>query len=224
MAALLHQFVPLSGLLSAAELDPSLSLQFSAACVAIQGCALLSGSLPPEHSGASSLGSALALVFGAGALVLHQPAPTANASEQLMEVGRRLTRQLAAASMVLIRVVNPRQQLEVAAAFFTTAGRPQAVQPWLSAVSQALLRVLADPTSARGGAQITKPGMECTQLHEMAHQCRTLMVHADSLPPLAAFAPQTCKTAAWRAMFRWFTPCWPASPRHTAAHWSRSPP
>ena len=143
LAALLQQFGTLSReLLGAAASNPAaVGIQFDAACVTIQGCALLSNWLPLGHSDAFRLASSLELVFGAGMHFLQQDLtqPT-NMAGLLVECKH----QLAAVGTTLQRAAHPEVQSEAVAAFARTAGRPQAVLPWLLTVSQALLAVPAD--------------------------------------------------------------------------------
>lgn len=140
MAALLQQVGALDCLLGAAELDVCLAAQFDAACLAIKGCSEISERLQLECSDVFRLGSSLSLVFRAGLRFLHQPAWLDDTRTQLLTL-QHVNCQLTAANAVLHRLADPNWQPEAAAAFVRTAGRPQAVLPWLLALSQVLLDV-----------------------------------------------------------------------------------
>lgn len=191
---MLHQLGTLSGLLGAAEGHSRLSVQFGAACEAIQGCAQLSDWLQLTHDGAFRLASALALVFGTGPPFLHQSAPTA---EACMAALQRLDVQLETVGMVLTHAAHPQHQPQAAAAFVRTAGRPQAVLPWLRAASQTLLAApvelwseLSEP-NARGGWMSHAPSGR-------------FLVHGMGLPVgslvlLNAYCHWLCRPAGWQA-------------------------
>lgn len=120
------------------------SVSFAAACLAIHGCAELSDHLPFQRSDAFRLASTLEVVFGAGLRLLRHHASTpAGSDTELADRVMDWERQLRVASQVLRRT-DPRDQPDAAAAFARTTGRPQAVLPWLLAVSQALLSLPPD--------------------------------------------------------------------------------
>ncbi|KAI7844407.1 hypothetical protein COHA_002001 [Chlorella ohadii] len=140
LATLLQHFGALGrALLSAPELDATLETQFHAACVAIEGCAHLAGRLLLQHNDLFRLASTLTLVFVAGPALLQQCASSIATPAQCASVLIKCNHQLAAAASVLKTATNLHRQPEAGVAFFRTAGRPDAVLPWLAAVSQALL-------------------------------------------------------------------------------------
>lgn len=134
---------------SASELSAAGAIQFGAACIAIAGCASLAGCLPQRKNDTFRLTSALALVFEVGPQVLRVCASMAPAQHSV--VLHECNCQLVAVADVLRQAVP---QPEAAAAFAKTAGRPQAVLPWLLAISRALL---ATPPEANDG--------ECVRCH-----------------------------------------------------------
>lgn len=146
VAGLLQQYGALNRLLlKTSGLSLTELTQLSAACVALQGCSQLAKRLPLRQDDMFRLGSALALVFGAGlASVRWQASLLPSRPKALVELLVNCNHQLAAAAKALQQAAHPQQQREAAAAFVRTAGRPQAVLPWLLAVSQALLAVPAD--------------------------------------------------------------------------------
>lgn len=108
--------------------------------MAIHGCALLSGRLPLGHNDAFRLASTLAFLIGTGLHFLRLTAASGFDAEARQTVTLHiLSRQLVAASSVVQRAVDPQRQPQAAAAFVRTAGRPEAVVPWLLDLGQALL-------------------------------------------------------------------------------------
>ena len=173
MAALLQQMVSLDRkMASAAGNATCMTAQFSAACVAIRGCAQLSDRLPLGPNDLFRLGSSLALIFGTGPTVLRH---VSGSPEPHVALAQLLTcsQQLVAAGEVLQRAAQP-QQTEAAAAFCKTAGRPQTVLPWLLEVSQMLLAVPERLRSA--GSQLNlgdlTPQGECTVCASYVRQQR----------------------------------------------------
>lgn len=135
-------------LLRATTLNTTLALQFGAACFAIYGCAQLSRRLQLQQGDAFRLASSLEIVFGAGIGILQERVTAAATHPTgLAALLQELNRQLGAANAALGCAANPQRQPAAAAAFFRTAGRPQAVLPWMLAVSQALLVL---PATFRG--------------------------------------------------------------------------
>ena len=160
LIALAQQLASLNGLLCTAELNSALAGQLRVACLAIASCALLSDRLPLQHTDAFRLGSSLATVFGAGLRLLRSRVAIAGASSaQLAAMLHEADRQLGAVSCMADRIANPQQQPEAAAAFVKTVGRTQAVLPWLSAVSQALLAVPPDMTNSWLGLPLGAPSV-----------------------------------------------------------------
>ncbi len=151
LAALSQHFGTLNrALLNASEPNKALGAQFFAACVALRGCAHLASRLPLRHNDLFRLASSLALVFGAGTTMLRQHGSNAaDALAQPVSLLMQCSHQLAAAHAVLQQAADPRCQPEAAAAFVRTVGRPDAVLPWLLAVSQTLLAVPEDLKGAR---------------------------------------------------------------------------
>ena len=164
MASLLQQLAGLSRPLSAAGFSSTVTIQFTAASATVRSCALLAERLPLQHNDLFRLASALAVVFEFG------PVPLRYYTARLSAIDPRVlwiecNHQLAAASQVLQQAANPEQQPEAAAAFVRTAGRPQAVLPWLAALSQALLALPTDPRRGgvgRGGDRAQAGSQQCT--------------------------------------------------------------
>lgn len=157
------------------ELSLKLGAQFTAACVAMEGCALLASRLPQHANTTFRLASALALVFGAGPAFLRQcavpwPGMGLDPAQFLIEANH----QLGAAAAVLHCASASWHQPAAAEAFVRTAGRPQAVMPWLLAVSQAVLTLPADMqgtiSSIRDGSRTSARGKHPCQLQQHAAQ------------------------------------------------------
>lgn len=145
VAGLLQQYGPLNSLLlNSPGFSSSELAQLMAACIALQG-SQLADRLPLQQNDAFRLGSALALVFGAGLASLRWQATSAAADHTaLLDMLLNCSHQLAAAAKALQCAAHPKRQPQAAAAFVRTAGRPDAVLPWLLAASQALLAVPPD--------------------------------------------------------------------------------
>lgn len=165
LAELLQRFAGLhQALHGASKLSGARAMQVIAACLAIGGCAELSARLPLQRGMMFRLTSALALVFGVGPAVMrHCASPASGASVELQHFLVECNDQLSAVIGVLMRAAREPEAME---AFVRTAGRPQAVLPWLLAISQALLAV---PTDVRGdapilqgGKRISRKGRGCT--------------------------------------------------------------
>ena len=147
VAGLLQQYGPLNRLLSSeTAFNAAHMSQFLAACVASHGCACLADRLPPSQNNIFRLASSLELVFGAGLAALRclRTSLTASSCSGWLELLLVCTHQLTAAANVLQRTAHPLRQPEAAAAFVRTVGRPEAMLPWLAAVTEALLSVPAD--------------------------------------------------------------------------------
>lgn len=103
LAALLQHFGALHrALLSVSKLNAVVKTQFDAACMAIDGCAQLARRLALRRDDTVRLGSALALVFGAGPAFLQpHTSNTADPSKQFASLMLDSGHQLAAAAMTL---------------------------------------------------------------------------------------------------------------------------
>ncbi|KAI7844406.1 hypothetical protein COHA_002000 [Chlorella ohadii] len=191
LATLLQHFGTLkSALRKTCTLSAALRTQFNAACVAIYGCAQLARRLPPRHNDSFRLASSLAVVFDAGPAALQQRASNAAGVPELFAVTvLECCYQLVAVSAVLKTATNLLTQPEAAAAFVRTAGRPDAVLPWLGAVSQVLLAVPEELTGARI-QQLLGGGDPATGWH-----ARTLVKYASVVQLLLAYLPDAYNTA-----------------------------
>lgn len=188
VASLLQQLAGLSRTLSAAGFSSAVAVQFAAASATIRSCALLVERLPLQHSDIFRLASALAVVFEFGPVPLRYY--TANLSAMDWRVlWIECHHQLAAASKVLQQAAHPEQQPEAAAAFVRTAGRPQAVLPWLAALGLALLALPTEPRRGgvgRGGDRAGQPAMRLIAVSRngwvdscsVCHPCIFMCVHA----------------------------------------------
>lgn len=140
MVAVAERLAAMDGLLRG-TFDGAAVLQFLAGCKVIEGLGLLCQGLALQRGDAFKIAGALALVFGTGLAglqsVLRADDPVWRQARLLQEFGV----QLPAISWVLLTVVDPQHQARAAAAFARTVGRPQAVLPWLLAVSQGLVQL-----------------------------------------------------------------------------------
>ena len=168
--------------------NPALTGQFHAACVAIEGCGELAGRLPLRHNDLFRLASTLALVFGAGPAFLQQFASNTAASTQRASLLIECGYQLAAASAALRQAADPYRQPESAAAFVRTAGRPDAVLPWLLAVSQALLAVPQE-LAGTGIQEMLKSFADPAKGKSAVPRCIGTLCRPRSLLPSLAFLP-----------------------------------
>lgn len=108
---------------------------------------LLCQRLALQRGDAFKISGALALVFSTGLALLQAALGMKDPVLRQARLLQQLATQLPLVSCVLLVAVHPQHQAAAAAAFARTVGRPQAVLPWLLAVSQGLMHLR--PTSGR---------------------------------------------------------------------------
>lgn len=151
--------------------DAAALQQYLAGCRVLESLGSQCQGLALERGDAFKIAGALALAFGSGLALLQEALRVGDPTMRRARLLQQLTADLPAVASVLLTVVHPQHQAAAAAAFVRTVGRPQAVLPWLLAVSRGLMQL---HSSTNGECNQGMLGSRCT----CCMLCMLCAVHA----------------------------------------------